>query len=67
MLLLEEGTLLCSAVEAYVADDCFGTAPVSAAGTLAAPADGFGVMLSAMISKLHIRNKIKTKILITGE
>jgi hypothetical protein len=55
MLLLDEGTPLLSAVEAYVADDCFGTAPVSAAGTLAAPAGGFGVMLPAM--KRQIINK----------
>lgn len=44
--------------------DCFGTAPVSRPGTLAAIADGFGVTLPRMKSTLHLIHKISTWILI---
>lgn len=43
--------------------DCFGTAPVSGPGTLAAT-DGFGVTLPRMKGTLHLIHKISTWILI---
>jgi hypothetical protein len=39
---------------------CFGTAPVSGPGTVAATTDGFGVTLPRTKCKFHLINKIST-------
>jgi len=56
MLLFEKG----GATGAEVVADCFGTAPASGPGTLAATGDGFGVTLPRMKSTLHLTHKIST-------
>ena len=60
MLLFEKG----GAARTGAVADCFGTAPVSGPGTLAATADGFGVTLPRMKSILHLTYKISTWILL---
>jgi hypothetical protein len=54
MLLFEEVGATGTAAVA----DCFGTAPVSGPGTLAATAVGFGVTLPRMKCTLHLIHKI---------
>jgi hypothetical protein len=52
-ILFGTGTLLCTVAGVESVVDCFGTAPVSGPGTLAAPANGFEVTLPAMEGELH--------------